>query len=498
MGQFDNDSNTKIEEELRNNTDYSNKQNKSPRKNNNSYVANVSGVNIGSNNGGKRISPRNITSTSPTKNYNHLSQNPKYVNVEKRNIYDNNNRKNNNNDSLSQKVAIQLKNQEITPFQLENSLREGASTKSKIDTFNGSTLLHCASGFSNNFNMNIECFKILLEFASAEDLSICDNNGLNIIQYALINNKMEILKLICERLSNEKPKVSHKVINEKAITVHTSGYHHPNNTSGNYQKDYKAYNHYNRTPLHIAAQTHNEKAIRYLISCHADGNVRDINNQVALELALLSDAPQIIIDLLMSSTKVLKVMKKCLNNFSINDCRNVIYKLSKMGVNFNLRNRKNLTPIMISSQFGDKELLIELIKLAKDGKTEGLEAKDENLHTALHCACSWGHIDCVKILLENGADYEAKDNQSNTPLARASQWGRHEIVQILLAKGANANAISGFNKAPIELAFAKGISNCNSPHWECIELLIPHSDFTRLLFSKSNTNVNDRICFYAR
>eukprot|EP01091_Cochliopodium_minus_P015021 TRINITY_DN523_c0_g1_i2.p1 TRINITY_DN523_c0_g1~~TRINITY_DN523_c0_g1_i2.p1 ORF type:complete len:492 (-),score=131.76 TRINITY_DN523_c0_g1_i2:132-1607(-) len=491
MGQFDNDSK---EEELRN-TDFSHKQNKSPRKNNNtSFVSNMNGVNIGPNNGSKRISPRTITSTSPTKSFNHLNNNPKYVNVDKRNIYEN--RK--NNDSLTLKVAIQLKNQEIPTYILENLLREGASTKSKIDQFNGSTLLHCASGFTNNFHLNLECLKILLDFANADDLSICDNHGLNIIHYAIINNKMDILKLISERLSKEKPKVSHKVVNEKAITVHNvTGYHHPNNTSGNFQKDYKAYNHFNRTPLHIAAQTHNEKAIRFLVTCHADGNVRDVNNQVALELALLSDAPQIIIDLLMNSTKVLKVMKKCLNNFSINDCRNVIYKLAKMGVNFNLRNRKNLTPIMISSQFGDTELLGELIKLTIDGKTEGLEAKDENLHTALHCACSWGHIDCVKILLENGADYEAKDNQSNTPLARASQWGRHEIVQMLLAKGANANAISGFNKAPIELAFAKGISNCNSPHWECIDLLIPHSDFSRLLFTKTS-NVNDRVCFYAR
>ena len=152
---------------------------------------------------------------------------------------------------------------------------------------------------------------------------------------------------------------------------------------------------------------------------------------------------------------------------------------------------------MISAQFGDTELLRELINLSKDGKTEGLEAKDENLHTALHCACSWGHLECVKILLENGANFEAKDNQSNTPLARASQWGRHEIVELLLSKGANANAISGFNKAPIELAFSKGISNCNSPHWECIDLLIPFSDFSRLLFSKT-PNFNEKISFYAR
>lgn len=490
MGQFDTDTNTqRIEDDIRYSSDSSNSKssNKSPRKFN-AYTNN------GFNNGTKRISPRN--NTSPIKNYNNSTSPSKFINVEKRNLYEN--RKNNEVQTL--KAAMQMKYQEITPFQLESMLKEGVSTKIKIDSINGCTILHCAAGFATNFEANMEFLDVLIDNTAAEDISICDNHGLNIIHHAVINNKMEILRMITERLSREKPKISHKIINEKAISIHIppSGYsNNTHTTSINHQKDYKAFNHFNRTPLHIAAQTHNEKAIRLLVSCHADGNVRDVNNQVALELALLSDAPQIIIDLLMTSTKVLKVMKKCLNNFSINDCRNVIFKLATMGVNFNLRNRKNLTPIMIAAQFGDTDLLRELIKLASEGKTEGLEAKDENLHTALHCACSWGHIDCVKILLENGADFEAKDNQSNTPLARASQWGRHEIVEILLAKGANANAISGFNKAPIELAFAKGISNCNSPHWECIDLLIPFSDFTRLLFQKSGS-VNDRISFYAR
>lgn len=492
MGQFDTDTNNKIDDELRSDPN----KNKSPRKYYNPTILGNNMVPIMSNNGSKRTSPRNgNSSTSPTKTFgSYMGHNGnKFINVEKRNgSYEN--RK--NSESLTLKLALQLKNAEIAPYQVEGILRDGASTKNKLDMYNGGTLLHCASGFVSGFSANIECLKILLDFAIAEDLAICDNNGLNIIHHAMINNRMDILKLLSERLSKEKPKISHKIVNEKAITVHPTSYHPSNTTSGNHQKDYKAYNHFNRTPLHIAAQNHNEKAIRYLVTCHADGNVRDVNNQVALELALLSDAPQVIIDLLMSSTKVLKVMKKCLNNFSINDCRNVIYKLAKMGVNFNLRNRKNLTPIMIASQFGDTELLRELIKLAQESKTEGLEAKDENLHTALHCACSWGHLECVRMLLDNGADFEAKDNQSNTPLARASQWGRHEIVQILLAKGANANAISGFNKAPIELAFTKGISNCNSPHWECIDLLIPFSDFNRLLFSKNNPN--DRIAFYAR
>lgn len=362
----------------------------------------------------------------------------------------------------------------VSIAEVEPLLSFGASTKLKLEGYRGCTLLHIACGFLNpDVPPNVPLLSRLLREADVEDLVLLNEEGYNVFHWAVEKEKKEILSCLVERLSQEKPKTVHSIINEKA------GAHL-----------------YNRTPLHLAALTHNEEIIRILISNNADGNIRDVNNQTSFELALLSEASQSVLDLLMETTKVIKVMKKCLNNFSIRDCRNVILKLARMGMNFKLRNRKNNTPMMISSQFGDVELLKELVELAKQHKTEGLEALDDNFHTALHFSCSWGHFECVRLLLDAGANIEATDNQGNTPLCRAAQWNRADVCKLLLERGANANAVSSFNKTPLELAFVKGLNNCENPHWDVIQVLLPYTDISKLLFR--NDSSNEKIAFYAR
>ena len=178
MGQFDTDTSKIINEEDFKNSDG---KNKSPRK----Y--------------GKRNSPRNNTGgiKAFNKEYNPAnSYIPNKYNGEKRNTsYDN--RK--TSESLSLKLASLLKNQELQTYQVENYYRDGASSKIKLDPYNGSTLLHCVSGFVNGFSSNIECFSMILDYSSAEDLAIADNNGKQ-----LFNNWLYTKKKICYIFIYEK------------------------------------------------------------------------------------------------------------------------------------------------------------------------------------------------------------------------------------------------------------------------------------------------------
>ena len=56
--------------------------------------------------------------------------------------------------------------------------------------------------------------------------------------------------------------------------------------------------------------------------------------------------------------------------------------------------------------------------------------------TALMEASYQGHIDCVSILLENGADVDARNEDDDTALMWATGKGRIEIVKKLLENGA--------------------------------------------------------------
>lgn len=78
--------------------------------------------------------------------------------------------------------------------------------------------------------------------------------------------------------------------------------------------------------------------------------------------------------------------------------------------------------------------------------------------TALHAAARFGHLECVKLLLEAGADTRAKENSlenasrnqatSIPPLARAAKYGHLEVVRVLLAaKGDPASGLKALDEA---------------------------------------------------
>jgi len=57
--------------------------------------------------------------------------------------------------------------------------------------------------------------------------------------------------------------------------------------------------------------------------------------------------------------------------------------------------------------------------------------------TPLHLAASKGHIEIVKILIENKADLKAQDLYKNTPLMCAVVAKHKEVERLLRQQGAN-------------------------------------------------------------
>lgn len=53
-------------------------------------------------------------------------------------------------------------------------------------------------------------------------------------------------------------------------------------------------------------------------------------------------------------------------------------------------------------------------------------------HCPLQMACDAGHLDVVKLLLENNADVNSVSTSDNTPLSLACEGGFADIVKELL------------------------------------------------------------------
>ena len=81
---------------------------------------------------------------------------------------------------------------------------------------------------------------------------------------------------------------------------------------------------------------------------------------------------------------------------------------------------------MVTSQHG----YVEIAKLLL-GHSADVDAKEDNLWTALHLASTYGHLEIVNILLDAGADIHAQNINGHTLSGLASRNGERDIVRLL-------------------------------------------------------------------
>ncbi|XP_047100896.1 60 kDa lysophospholipase-like [Schistocerca piceifrons] len=113
-----------------------------------------------------------------------------------------------------------------------------------------------------------------------------------------------------------------------------------------------------------------------------------------------------------------------------------------------------------------KECGRRLIEASKEGVVEELrallaaganvEARDEDMWTALHWAAVRGHEDVVRCLVEGGADVETRDSRGNTPMHWAAYRGHAAVVRLLAASSGDPNAMDVYRRTPLHYAARQG------------------------------------------
>ncbi|MBE8166982.1 MAG: ankyrin repeat domain-containing protein, partial [Shewanella sp.] len=84
-------------------------------------------------------------------------------------------------------------------------------------------------------------------------------------------------------------------------------------------------------------------------------------------------------------------------------------------------------------------------------------------------AAKYGHLKCVKLLVESGAKKDIKNDEDATPLMTATFRGHHEIVEYLIDKGASPDSFTaGLKMTPVMYAAKAG-------HSACVAKLLPKS-----------------------
>lgn len=75
--------------------------------------------------------------------------------------------------------------------------------------------------------------------------------------------------------------------------------------------------------------------------------------------------------------------------------------------------------------------------------------------TPLHYAAKHGHYDCIKLLIDNGADVNVESNE-NTPLQYALYYNHIECIIILIKNGADPNVTYGCGQTPLHYVSSNG------------------------------------------
>ncbi|XP_056640906.1 serine/threonine-protein phosphatase 6 regulatory ankyrin repeat subunit B [Diorhabda sublineata] len=109
-------------------------------------------------------------------------------------------------------------------------------------------------------------------------------------------------------------------------------------------------------------------------------------------------------------------------------------------------------PLLWAASAGSSRAVLALIRAGAN-----VEASDEDGLTALHCAASRGHTDCMDTLLTLcGASVDVIDTNGCTALHYAVTLGHADATALLLAHGADPNRQDRKGRSPAHCGCAKG------------------------------------------
>ncbi|CAC5408456.1 ANK [Mytilus coruscus] len=180
------------------------------------------------------------------------------------------------------------------------------------------------------------------------------------------------------------------------------------------------------SPLHFAASQNFQEVVACLLQNEADPNL--INDHGCSSMLLAAR----------SGYKV------------------VVDYLLRYGGNPNLSCNDGTTPLMSAAQEGHFDTMLTLIDGKADLNLQNNEEKSKQ--SALLLATRYGRIQCVKGLIEKGADKELSDIHGTSPLLVALLNEKYETAKYLFQLGASINAKNIEGKSPIEVTKSLNIN----------------------------------------
>lgn len=184
-------------------------------------------------------------------------------------------------------------------------------------------------------------------------------------------------------------------------------------------------------PLHLAAEKNNIECIKLLLEHGAEIDAKKTNGATALIVA------------------------------AANGHSNAVECLLNKDADGTIANISGWLPLHHACDIGQSKiasLLLSKFPATVNAPTTG----DDGRWTPLHMATRKGSVDCIKLLLRNGAHLEAKKRNEFTPLHTAAVNGQLKAAEFLSEQGANLAAVDTNGKRPLQLVEDKAMTTSGS------------------------------------
>lgn len=112
--------------------------------------------------------------------------------------------------------------------------------------------------------------------------------------------------------------------------------------------------------------------------------------------------------------------------------------------NVEVRTPQDESPLMLAALKGHTELARKLLARGADVNKTGW--------TPLHYAATYGHLDIIKLLIEQHAYIDAESPNKTTPLMMAAHYGTPAAVKLLLDEGADPGLKNQLGLTAIDFA----------------------------------------------
>lgn len=286
------------------------------------------------------------------------------------------------------------------------------------------------------------------------DINIRDETNNYLINYAIIFNRIDILKILLEIgaridiLDNDGRTVLYYPVKFGYTNIIKEILEFNKNIIGLSIHDIKDESEH--IPIHYAIRFNNIEALKLFIEYGSNLSIADDNGYNSLHLSIFSRSIEIV---------------KIITNKRID---------SDTTLDINSKTKTGDTALHIACNLQEKEI-VEI--LLKNDEIE-INAQDfENEFTPLIYAVNLSNFDIVNILLENGANVNLQDGFGNTVVHYSVIEDNIKILSRLVEFDPNLNLWNTDGKTPLHQAFSSSDKNLNT--------------IINLLINKTNLNIQD-------